>query len=265
MLRALRAFLQRDNREPRPSSPPRPSRPTLRQTPPPRPSQASLAAELVRTNTALVEVVHGYQQLLTMMTHEAFRARHQVHVPEEEEVNNTQLPEDAASIIYVLQLRNHQYHAGKTKHLLARFRQHEDGEGAAWTRRHKPVRIIATYPCTVPGMENAVVKLYMSLKGMDHVRGGAYSNDVLTDDQKRCIQLELMHDTNKCFRCNTAGHYMRDCPQQHHDSSAPVPLAQPPTNLRAQPPTNLRAQPPTNPRAEEDAANPDAEELYFWK
>lgn len=242
MLRAFSTWA-RGERKTQPPPPPPPS------APPPKPrnaSQLTLAAELVHTNAALVQVVHGYQQLLTMMTQEAFKPRHQVPMPEDDSAGPAD--SDATSVIYVLQLRQQKYYVGKTKHLLARFKQHEDGEGAAWTRKYKPVRIVATYPCTVPNMENAVVKLYMGLKGVDNVRGGAYANDVLTAEQKRCIDLELMHDANKCFKCNTTGHFMRDCPQRATAAAADQ------SNSVANQVTLQTA-----------AANPDEEELYFWK
>jgi predicted GIY-YIG superfamily endonuclease len=44
--------------------------------------------------------------------------------------------------VYILECRDHSFYVGSTKHLERRVAQHQRGEGAAYTRRRLPVRLV---------------------------------------------------------------------------------------------------------------------------
>ena len=44
--------------------------------------------------------------------------------------------------VYVLQCEDGTYYTGCTKNMRSRFRQHEKGRGARYTRVHKPEKIV---------------------------------------------------------------------------------------------------------------------------
>ncbi len=44
--------------------------------------------------------------------------------------------------MYILECSNRKYYVGSTQDLKARIRQHQDGEGANFTRKFHPVRLV---------------------------------------------------------------------------------------------------------------------------
>ena len=44
--------------------------------------------------------------------------------------------------MYILECANRKYYVGSTQELKARIRQHQDGEGANFTRKFLPVRLV---------------------------------------------------------------------------------------------------------------------------
>lgn len=183
--------------------------PRARQGPRPQPRNDMLL-HLAEVNANMTLALRQSQELLSLACAQAFHL----------DVSSANRPHD--TVVYVLRLHQNKYYVGKTQRLLHRFREHVAGDGAAWTRRYKPVRIEATYPCLVDGMENAVVKMYMMTKGVDNVRGGAYVTDVLSAEQIAFIQAELVHDADLCFRCHQKGHFVRDCQESKSGDSHDV-------------------------------------------
>ena len=52
---------------------------------------------------------------------------------------------------YILECRDGSYFVGSTTHLQARVHQHQIGQGAAYTRRRRPVTLVwSTYFETIP-------------------------------------------------------------------------------------------------------------------
>lgn len=118
------------------------------------------------------------------------------------------------STLYVLQLRGGKYYVGKTDDVQERVRQHIEGNGSAWTQRHRPIRLVRTVPCTGPLSEDTLVKETMLAYGIDAVRGGSYSNPVLTLEQQNTLRRELRGARDSCFHCGAAGHMAADCAQE---------------------------------------------------
>ena len=85
--------------------------------------------------------------------------------------------------LYVLKLEHGKYYVGITsKTPEIRFRQHVKGTmGAAWTRKHKPQRILDrkdlgfTTFAKAESYENKVVRKYIKKYDIDNVRGGDIS------------------------------------------------------------------------------------------
>jgi predicted GIY-YIG superfamily endonuclease len=113
--------------------------------------------------------------------------------------------------LYVLALQNGKYYVGKTDNVQERVCQHFAGIGAAWTQLHRPVRLLRTVPYTGPLSEDTLVKEMMLRHGVDAVRGGSYSNSVLTQEQQTILRQELRGARDTCFHCGGVGHMATIC------------------------------------------------------
>lgn len=86
--------------------------------------------------------------------------------------------------IYVLELQGGKYYVGSTSHKQKRWRQHWSGrsgkgQGAAWTRRHAPIRVVFQHK-RVPelyylGLEAKVTAEWMLKHGVNNVRGAMFA------------------------------------------------------------------------------------------
>jgi len=75
-------------------------------------------------------------------------------------------------IVYVLKLEDECYYVGITMNLNQRLAQHWTGQGAKWTRLHKPVEVMrAVYQ----GNEQAITNEMIAIYGRDAVRGGSHT------------------------------------------------------------------------------------------
>lgn len=113
--------------------------------------------------------------------------------------------------IYVLSLSDGKWYIGKTTDAMARLQQHMSGEGSAWTRKYKPLRIEEIIPGDAFD-EDKVTKRYMSKYGIDNVRGGSYVTIELNDQQRQMLQKEINMAEDKCALCGKSGHFIKDCP-----------------------------------------------------
>ena len=107
--------------------------------------------------------------------------------------------------IYVLELKDGKYYVGSTSHKRQRWRQHWSGtgQGAAWTRRHAPIRVVFQHK-RVPalyylGLEAKVTAEWMLKHGVNNVRGASKSttNNALAptiiSENSLTFSLELLH------------------------------------------------------------------------
>jgi len=100
---------------------------------------------------------------------------------------------------------------GKTSDIAKRLQEHRDGTGAAWTRKYKPMSIAKTMPLASPFDEDKVTKEYMSMYGIDNVRGGAYVSEVLDAAQRTALQREIWGAKGCCTRCGRKSHFVATC------------------------------------------------------
>lgn len=115
-------------------------------------------------------------------------------------------------IIYCLRLEHGCYYVGRTTNLERRLAEHANGAGSAWTKLH-PMICLETKKENCDALdEDKYVKWTMQRVGIHKVRGGSYSQVNLSTEQIASLQRELFGAGNKCFRCGSDKHFVKDCP-----------------------------------------------------
>jgi hypothetical protein len=115
--------------------------------------------------------------------------------------------------LYVLQLEGGKYYVGTTrKSAQARLDDHRAGQGSAWTRVHPPQGLLWEETPYRAFSEDATTLLWMAVMGVEAVRGGKYSQLVLSESQLGEIRCSLTHDAGRCFACGSETHFEQDCP-----------------------------------------------------
>jgi len=113
--------------------------------------------------------------------------------------------------IYVLKLEGGNYYVGKSDDVIERFKQHIDGKGSAWTKKHRPLSLVEFRDNVSPLTEDMVTKQYMAKHGIDKVRGGSYVTEELDEFQRESIQKELWNAADCCTQCGHKGHFVAQC------------------------------------------------------
>jgi len=113
--------------------------------------------------------------------------------------------------LYVLELSNKKYYVGKTTDIIRRYEEHKNGKGSAWTSKYKPLKMLLCRALEGVHDENNTTKDYMKKYGIEHVRGGPYTQMVLPADIVSVLQREFVGNEDKCYKCNLAGHYANKC------------------------------------------------------
>jgi predicted GIY-YIG superfamily endonuclease len=120
--------------------------------------------------------------------------------------------------IYVLRLEGGHYYIGKSDNVIARYQQHLDGKGSAWTKLHKPVSLVKTVEGASPFDEDKITKEYMATYGIEKVRGGSYVQLELSPFHMDALHMEIRGATDVCTRCGRGGHFVKDCFLDESDS-----------------------------------------------
>ena len=102
-------------------------------------------------------------------------------------------------LTYTLQLENLKYYIGKTWNLNLRFAQHQQGEGARWTRLHKPICIMEVWEGDV---ERELTLKYMREFGWQNVRGGPWCKINLNKPSVLFYDTIVRHDGPKINQAN---------------------------------------------------------------
>ena len=103
------------------------------------------------------------------------------------------------------------YYVGKTEHPETRLYQHFHGEGSAWTKKHKPTRVLDIFKEVTIHDEDNITKTLMIEKGIANVRGGSYTaiefDEITLSELKRAI----LTAKGECYICSLTGHVAKDC------------------------------------------------------
>jgi len=73
--------------------------------------------------------------------------------------------------IYILKLKQGKYYIGKSDDPHKRFIEHVEGRGAYWTKKYEPLELERIIENASPFDEDKYTKEYMSIHGIENVRG----------------------------------------------------------------------------------------------
>ena len=106
---------------------------------------------------------------------------------------------------------NH-YHGKTTRDVDTRYREHQAGTGAAFTREYPPVRLVSSRPATSIHDEDNATKDGMMKYGVDKVYGGSYAQFPRPPEMTIMLHREIDTMKDACYTCHETGHYTRECP-----------------------------------------------------
>lgn len=113
--------------------------------------------------------------------------------------------------IYILKLTGGNYYVGKSENVMNRYQQHLNGQGSAWTKKYRPIKLEKTIENASPFEEDKITLEYMSKYGIDKVRGGSYVEVNLSDFHTESINMHIRAATDCCTKCGRKGHFVKDC------------------------------------------------------
>lgn len=119
---------------------------------------------------------------------------------------------EADQYVYVLKLEFGKWYVGRSIDPMSRFLTHFDAGGSAWTRKYAVVQVHEVRPMTSHLEEDHVTEEYMSLHGIENVRGGSYCQLELPEMVVDFLERKLLHADDLCVRCGAADHYVANCP-----------------------------------------------------
>ena len=113
--------------------------------------------------------------------------------------------------IYILQLKSDKYYIGSSNNFLSRINDHFTGNGSEWTKLYSPIAVINIINSISMFDEDNITKEHMMKYGIDNVRGGSYSNIILSKEQISCLNREFDTILKRCFRCHRTSHWTKQC------------------------------------------------------
>ena len=120
--------------------------------------------------------------------------------------------------IYVLKLQSNKFYIGKTQNPNFRLKDHGSGQGSAWTKKYKPVKLMELIKNCDSYDEDKHTLRYMELMGIDNVRGGSFCQLKLTSENRKTIERMIKGSTDKCYKCGESGHFASNCQGKYKKS-----------------------------------------------
>jgi hypothetical protein len=116
--------------------------------------------------------------------------------------------------IYAIKLTGNNYYIEKTKNLRESIENHFYGEneGLSFLQNNKPLSIHRIFLNCISDDETKYVIQYMEKYGIDKVRGAAFLEEVLTEEEKEIARRLIGIRKGICFNCDQTGHYTFECP-----------------------------------------------------
>jgi len=114
--------------------------------------------------------------------------------------------------IYILKLQDNKFYVGKSNDAKKRIHRHFNGEGSIWTKKYPPIKVVEVIDYCDNFDEDKYTLMYMSIYGMENVRGGAFCSIELGGADKYILTRMICGSTNKCVKCKKFGHYFTNCP-----------------------------------------------------
>ena len=133
-------------------------------------------------------------------------------------------------VIYIIELENSKYYVGKSDNHNLRIENHNNNLGSEWTKLYKPVRTIDVIHTVDDFDEDKYTLATMRTYGIDNVRGGSFSQCVLTDSVRDIINTMLCTDKDLCYVCGGSGHFANQCTALRKSPTLPVPSPVAPSN-----------------------------------
>lgn len=113
--------------------------------------------------------------------------------------------------VYILKLQEEKYYIGKTNNPKFRLESHFNYSGSEWTKKYNPIQVIKIIPNCDDFDEDKYTKQYMSLKGINNVRGGSYTKIKLDEQEIKLLKKELASASDKCYICGSNNHFANNC------------------------------------------------------
>ena len=152
------------------------------------------------------------------------------------------MTENQSVHIYILRLRSPpgeppRYYVGSAVDYEDRVRAHFAGAGAAFTKKYPPVEPVEVRAADRYDEEAATRRL-MAERGIEFVRGGAYTRVQLPPEDIFTLQHEIWAAAGRCTNCGRDNHFVATC-------LAPLKQVPSPTALQSPSPTALQSPSPS--------------------
>ncbi len=117
--------------------------------------------------------------------------------------------------IYILELEENKYYIGKTTNIAFRLKDHFTSNGAAWTRKYKPIQVESIIADCDDYDEDKYTLKYMEQYGINNVRGGSFCEIKLSDANIITLNQIMNSVTDKCYICGGNGHFANECKREN--------------------------------------------------